>query len=168
MLQAIGKHLTVEVLHHEEVDVAVAPDVVQRADVGVVEVGDRASLAFETFAMARIAGEVMTYDFDRYGAVEARVDRFPYHAHPSLADLLDQAVVLELLAGFESYGRAPHNVCVLEGKWHGSRTVVLEFDSVDAARAWYNSAGYQAIVDERHRAAETNVAIVGGFVMPGN
>jgi uncharacterized protein (DUF1330 family) len=57
---------------------------------------------------------------------------------------------------------------VLEGKWHGSRTVVLEFDSVDAARAWYNSAGYQAIVDERHRAAETNVAIVGGFVMPGN
>ena len=57
---------------------------------------------------------------------------------------------------------------VLEGKWHGSRTVVLEFDSVAAARAWYNSAGYQAIADERHRAAETNVAIVGGFWTPGN
>ena len=55
---------------------------------------------------------------------------------------------------------------VLEGQWHGTRTVVLEFDSVDTARAWYNSAEYQAIVGERHHAAETNVVIVGGFAMP--
>ena len=82
----------------------------QRANVGMVEVGDRASLAFEALAMARVAGEGMTYDLDRYGAVEARVDRFPDHAHPSLADFLDQAVVLELLAGFESHGRVRHNV----------------------------------------------------------
>lgn len=29
---------------------------------------------------------------------------------------------------------------VLEGQWHGDRTVVLEFASVEAARAWYESA----------------------------
>lgn len=28
---------------------------------------------------------------------------------------------------------------VIEGEWHGSQTVVLEFESVDAARAWYES-----------------------------
>ena len=56
---------------------------------------------------------------------------------------------------------------VLEGQWHGSRTVVLEFDSVEAARAWYRSPEYQAIVGERHASAEANAAIVGGFAMPG-
>jgi uncharacterized protein (DUF1330 family) len=55
---------------------------------------------------------------------------------------------------------------VIEGKWHGTRTVVLEFDSVDAARGWYNSSEYQAIVGERHASAEANAAILGGFDMP--
>src|ERR1017187_2381129 len=32
---------------------------------------------------------------------------------------------------------------VLEGTWHGDQTVILEFESVEAARAWYESAGYQ-------------------------
>lgn len=52
---------------------------------------------------------------------------------------------------------------IVEGRWYGSRVVVLEFDSVDAARRWYNSPEYQAIVGERHASAEANVAIVGGF-----
>jgi uncharacterized protein (DUF1330 family) len=55
----------------------------------------------------------------------------------------------------------------LEGSWHGPRTVLLEFDSVDAARAWYRSPEYQAVIGGRHQAAESNVVIVGGFVMPG-
>ena len=32
---------------------------------------------------------------------------------------------------------------VIEGNWHGHQTVVLEFESVDAARAWYGSEAYQ-------------------------
>ena len=27
----------------------------------------------------------------------------------------------------------------IEGSWHGDQTVVLEFESVEAARAWYES-----------------------------
>jgi len=30
----------------------------------------------------------------------------------------------------------------IEGQWHGSRVVVLEFDSVEAARNWYKSPEY--------------------------
>ena len=59
------------------------------------------------------------------------------------------------------------NAEVIEGKWHGSRTIILEFDSVDAAKAWYNSDAYQAVVGERHAAADSNAVIVGGFEMPG-
>jgi uncharacterized protein (DUF1330 family) len=55
----------------------------------------------------------------------------------------------------------------LEGRWHGTRTAVLEFDSVDGARAWYRSPEYQAAIGGRHQAAETNAVIVSGFAMPG-
>jgi uncharacterized protein (DUF1330 family) len=54
------------------------------------------------------------------------------------------------------------NVTVLEGQWHGTRTVVLEFDSVNAARAWYNSGEYQAIIKERHAAADANAVLLSG------
>ena len=55
---------------------------------------------------------------------------------------------------------------VLEGEWPWKRTVILEFPTVDEARAWYNSSEYQAIVGERHAAADANAVIVGGFEMP--
>jgi uncharacterized protein (DUF1330 family) len=55
---------------------------------------------------------------------------------------------------------------VLEGEWHGTRTVILEFASVDAARSWCNSAEYQAVVGQRHGAATSNVIIIPGFEMP--
>ena len=58
------------------------------------------------------------------------------------------------------------NAEVIEGKWHGSRTVIIEFDSVEAAKSWYNSSEYQAVVGMRHAAADSNAVIVSGFEMP--
>jgi uncharacterized protein (DUF1330 family) len=55
---------------------------------------------------------------------------------------------------------------VLEGEWHGDRTVMLEFESVEAARAWYESAAYQEAKPLRHAAADTNAVIISGFEMP--
>jgi uncharacterized protein (DUF1330 family) len=52
---------------------------------------------------------------------------------------------------------------VVEGTWHGDQTVVLEFESVDAARAWYESEGYQQAAKLRQAAADCNVVIVAGF-----
>jgi len=54
---------------------------------------------------------------------------------------------------------------VLEGDWHGDRTVVLEFESVEAAHAWYDSEEYRAARPLRLAAADTNVVIVEGFEM---
>jgi uncharacterized protein (DUF1330 family) len=42
----------------------------------------------------------------------------------------------------------------------------VEFESVEAARSWYNSAEYQAVAGLRHAAAESNAVIIGGFEMP--
>jgi uncharacterized protein (DUF1330 family) len=52
---------------------------------------------------------------------------------------------------------------VVEGKWHGSQTVVLEFESVQAAHDWYYSDAYQAAAKIRQGAAECNGVIVSGF-----
>jgi uncharacterized protein (DUF1330 family) len=52
---------------------------------------------------------------------------------------------------------------VVEGSWHGNQTVVLEFESVDAARAWYESEPYQKAAKLRQAAADCNVVILSGF-----
>ncbi|MCW2654608.1 MAG: hypothetical protein JWR32_5584 [Mycobacterium sp.] len=59
-----------------------------------------------------------------------------------------------------SVDRSPH---VLEGAWHGDQTVVLEFESVDAARAWYESDEYQNAAKLRQAAADCNAVILAGF-----
>lgn len=52
---------------------------------------------------------------------------------------------------------------VLEGDWHGHQTVVLEFESVDAARAWYDSEAYQNAAKLRRAAADCNAVILAGL-----
>ena len=52
---------------------------------------------------------------------------------------------------------------VVEGTWHGNQTVLLEFESVDAARAWYESEAYQKAVKLRQAAADCNVVILSGI-----
>ena len=52
---------------------------------------------------------------------------------------------------------------VLEGNWHGHQTVVLEFESVEAAQAWYDSEAYTAARELRQAAADTNAVILSGF-----
>jgi uncharacterized protein (DUF1330 family) len=52
---------------------------------------------------------------------------------------------------------------VLEGQWHGTQTVLLEFESVEAAREWYHSDAYQEAAKLRHAAADSNGVIVSGL-----
>lgn len=51
----------------------------------------------------------------------------------------------------------------LEGEWHGTQTVLLEFESVEAAKEWYNSDAYQEALKLRLAAADCNGAILTGF-----
>lgn len=52
---------------------------------------------------------------------------------------------------------------VLEGQWHGTQTVVLEFESVEAARQWYESEAYQQAAKLRQSAADCNAVIISGL-----
>jgi uncharacterized protein (DUF1330 family) len=53
-----------------------------------------------------------------------------------------------------------------EGVWPYSRTVLLRMPSEEQARAWYESAEYQAIVQLRWNSTDSNVVILPAFQMP--
>jgi len=51
---------------------------------------------------------------------------------------------------------------VLEGDWQPNRIVVLEFDTIEMARAWVDSEEYAPARKLRQAAARSNVIIVAG------
>jgi len=75
---------------------------------------------------------------------------------------------LEAFAGFE--GRvlaAADDVEVLEGAWPPrTRAVVLEFPSMEHAKRWYHSPGYQSLAQHRFKAATSNLILVDGYEGP--
>ena len=52
---------------------------------------------------------------------------------------------------------------VREGEWQPERLVVIEFPSIEHARAWYDSPEYQAIVGLRTQNSHTDFVLVEGF-----
>ncbi|BBY76239.1 hypothetical protein MPRF_31380 [Mycolicibacterium parafortuitum] len=51
----------------------------------------------------------------------------------------------------------------LEGEWHGTQTVLLEFETVEAAKEWYYSDEYQAAAKLRQAAADCNGIVISGL-----
>lgn len=55
---------------------------------------------------------------------------------------------------------------VLDGEWTPRRLVVLEFDSVAAAKAWRESPEYALAKQVRERCARSNMVVVEGVAAP--
>ena len=51
--------------------------------------------------------------------------------------------------------------CV-EGTWDAQRTVVIEFPSIEDARAWYHGDGYQELAKIRREASTADLVLVEG------
>jgi uncharacterized protein (DUF1330 family) len=58
---------------------------------------------------------------------------------------------------------ASNDAETIEGEPAGSRVVVLQFPSREAALAWYNSEDYQAVIGMRHDSTEGFAVIVDGL-----
>ena len=72
--QPRGQRLALEVLHDQEGDAVLLADVVEHADVRVVQRPDDAGFAVEALAELRVGGELRRQDLDRDLAIEAGVD----------------------------------------------------------------------------------------------
>jgi len=74
--------------------------------------------------------------------------------------LMSQAAVEQYGGRFLVRGGAAE---ILEGKWTPpQRMVVVEFDSVEQARRFYDSTEYQAARKVRENAAEMNMLVIAG------
>ncbi len=52
---------------------------------------------------------------------------------------------------------------VLEGDWHPTRLVVLEFPSIEAAKRWYATPEYTRMKPLRHQHAVSHLVFVEGI-----
>jgi uncharacterized protein (DUF1330 family) len=57
-------------------------------------------------------------------------------------------------------------LAVLEGDWHPSRIVILEFPDLETARAWYSSPKYEQAKALRQGAATLRMVAVQGLDEP--
>lgn len=65
------------------------------------------------------------------------------------------------LYGGRYLARGGHNE-TLEGDWQAKRLVILEFESLERAKAWLNSPEYAPARALRHKYARTNMVAVEG------
>ncbi len=93
-----------------------------------------------------------------YLIVEAKVsDAAAYEIYKNLA----QAAIAQYGGRYLVRGGA---VEILEGKWTKvPRLVIVEFDSAEQAKCFYQSAEYQAARKVRENAAEMNMLVVAGI-----
>jgi uncharacterized protein (DUF1330 family) len=52
---------------------------------------------------------------------------------------------------------------VLEGSWAPARVTLVEFDSLEQARRWYESEEYQALAEIRRGSANADLVLVEGL-----
>ena len=104
LLEAVGERLAREVLHHQEGRTVVLADVVERADVRVVQAGDGLRFALEAGAAVRVGADLGREDLDGDGAVEAGVAGLVDLAHAAGADGGEDLVRAEAGTRREGHG----------------------------------------------------------------
>ena len=71
------------------------------------------------------------------------------------------------LASIKAFGgklvAATNNIDCREGDWRPTRIVMLEFPSMDKARAWYDSPDYQEVLPIRLNANKDKMVIFEGL-----
>ena len=114
----------------EVVDVVLAADVVQAADVRVVQRGDRLGLASEAGPELGITGQLRRKNLHGYQAVEARIAGAIHLAHPSGAD--DGENLVGAQTGTRLQGHADGSVII--------RVAAGTFCRLPPARYWLRDA----------------------------
>src|SRR2546426_6131905 len=102
---------TIQKLHRDERLTILLADVVDRANVGMVQGGRCLRLASETGECLRVSGYFFGQELEGDKTVEAAILGFVDHTHPPAAELLDDAVVGDGLA--EQGERVPPRAAML-------------------------------------------------------
>ena len=94
--EALRQRLSLDVLHHDELNSVLFTDIVEGTDVRMVHLGDGPGLALEPLDGLGILQPVRLQDLDSHSPVEARVGRAIDLAHASGAEPRNNRVRTEL------------------------------------------------------------------------
>ncbi len=84
-LQAGGQGFPFQVLHHQEIDAVLLADIVQGANMRIVQAGDGACLALETLAGFSVRRQVGRQDLDGNSAIKPGIFGAIHLAHAACA-----------------------------------------------------------------------------------
>ena len=116
-LNAVLQRLALQQLHGDERAAFEFSNIVNGADVGMIERGCSARLAAEPFDRLRIVGNVVRKEFQRDAPAEARVLGLVDHAHSPAAQFFQDVVVGDGAA--DNGGSFRHRLCIV--RQHTSR-----------------------------------------------
>jgi hypothetical protein len=102
-LESRGERLPYEMLHDQKVDSILAPDVMQRADMRVVEARHCARFALEPLPSLRMGRQVSGKDLDGDGAIQPSVSSTVHLAHPARAERAKDLVGAQACARLQSH-----------------------------------------------------------------
>ena len=88
----------IQILHGDEGLPLLLADVINGADVGMVQSRGRLGLPLKAGQSLGVAGDVIGQELECHKTMKASVFSFVYHSHPPATDLLDNAVVGDGLA----------------------------------------------------------------------
>src|SRR5262249_2770115 len=83
LYDSLRQRRSLEKLHHEVVDFAFPPHVVESTDMRMRELRDRFCLSLESVAAFGRSGQVLGKDLDRDRAIQPRVARLVHLSHPA-------------------------------------------------------------------------------------
>jgi len=110
------------------------------------------------------------------GTIKPYAETFHSHRSSQMPAYVVSRLTIHDRAAFESYlAEAPRtvvrfggkylfrgeDVTALEGGWEDERLVILEFETVEAAWAWYRSAEFQRLRELRQGAADAVILLAG-------
>src|SRR5271170_6652708 len=101
---AMLQRQAVEALHHHKGAVVFLANVVDGANVRMIQGGGRFGFAAKTFERLRITGDLFGKKLESDEAIEASILRFVDNAHTSTTEPLDNAIVRDGLADERGVG----------------------------------------------------------------
>ena len=124
LLQPLRQRFSLQILHHEVVNAVLLSNVMERADVRMIQTGDRSGLPFESLLEIGVVGQMGRQNLDGHGAVEAGVLGFINFTHPTGSDERENLVGSEFAAGGEGHGDTlrTEDGCILNRLLEGVQT----------------------------------------------
>jgi hypothetical protein len=104
LIQTVGEGFAFQVFHNQKIDAVLMTDIVERADVRMVQGRNRTCFAFKPLLCVRIGRKMCRKDLNRDRALQPRITSAIHFAHAAGAERRDDLIWPEFVAISE-----PHN-----------------------------------------------------------